>query len=507
MRSRDSSGVPLFLITLTTMLGMILAIIDTSIVNVALNNIAGTLGASLDEIGWVVTAYILAMVIVMPLNGWLTARFGRRNFYAACIVLFTVSSFLCGTATELWQLVLFRVLQGIGGGALQPTAQAIMFESYPPEKRGGAQAVFGLGAVVGPTVGPIMGGIIVDNYSWPLIFFINIPVGIAAFFMTLAFIKDQTYVKRSTSPVDWVGLGLLVAGLGSLQYVLERGQREDWFNSQTIVAGTAIAVGALIAFVIRELRDPQPLVDLRVFKSWSFSAGNIIGIVSGFGVSGLALMLPLYFQNVMGFDALTAGFALVPSALARAISLPIAGRLVNWLDYRIMIAIALLIVAVACWMMGGLNQEAGLADSFWPRALQGFGLGFLFVPLTNATLGNIARTQLSNAAGVYTLLRQLGGSLGIAILQFAETRREDAAYATLAAGITMANRSIAHLVQSAPNPTLMLATIFNLVGLNAETIAYNGVFRMCAVIFTCAVPFCLLLRGRSRAGGEAAVVE
>lgn len=495
------------MISLTTMLGMILAIIDTSIVNVALNSIAGTLGASLDEIGWVVTAYILAMVIVMPLNGWLTARFGRRNFYAACIVLFTVSSFLCGTATELWQLVLYRVLQGIGGGALQPTAQAIMFESYPPEKRGGAQAIFGLGAVVGPTVGPILGGIIVDNYSWPLIFFINVPLGIAAFFMTLAFIKDQSYVKRSTNAIDWVGLGLLVAGLGSLQYVLERGQREDWFDSQTIVAGAAIAVCALIAFVVRELRDPQPLVDLRVFKSWSFTAGNILGIVSGFGVSGLALMLPLYFQNVMGFDALTAGFALIPSAFARAISLPIAGRLVNWVDYRIMIAVALVIVAVACWMMGGLNQQAGLADSFWPRALQGFGLGFLFVPLTNATLGNIVRAQISNAAGVYTLLRQLGGSLGIAILQFAETRREDAAYAALASGITMANRNIAQLVHSAPNPTLMLATIFNLARLNAETNAYNGVFRMCAVVFIGALPFCLLLRGRSGAAGEPAPVE
>ena len=356
------------------MMGMIMAIIDTSIVNVALNDIAGTLGASLDEIGWVVTAYILAMVIVMPLNGWLTARFGRRNFYAACILLFTISSFLCGTATELWQLVLFRVLQGLGGGALQPTAQAILFESYPPEKRGGAQAIFGLGAVVGPTLGPTLGGLIVDNYSWPLIFFINIPIGIAAFLMTLAFIKDQSYVKRSTSAVDWFGLALLIAGLGSLQYVLERGQREDWFGSQTIVTATAICVCALVAFVIRELNDPQPLVDLTVFKSWSFSAGNVIGLVSGFGVSGLALMLPLYFQNVMGFDALTAGFALIPSAAARAISLPIAARMVNYVDKRVCIAGTLVIVAVACWMMGGLNMNAGLADSFWPRALQGFGL-------------------------------------------------------------------------------------------------------------------------------------
>jgi DHA2 family multidrug resistance protein len=237
------------------MLGLIMAIVDTSIVNVALTNMAGTLGASIDEIGWVATGYILASVIVMPLNGWLTARFGRRNFYAACIVIFTVSSFLCGTATSVWQLVAYRVLQGIGGGALQPTAQAILFESYPPEKRSGAMAIFGLGAMVGPAIGPTLGGYIVDNYSWPLIFYINLPIGIAAFFMTLAFIKDQSYVKRSTNPVDWLGLGLLTAGVASLQYVLERGQTEDWFGSQTIVIMTMISVCAIVAFIIREIRE------------------------------------------------------------------------------------------------------------------------------------------------------------------------------------------------------------------------------------------------------------
>jgi DHA2 family multidrug resistance protein len=219
-------------------------------------------------------------------------------------------------------------------------------------------------------------------------------------------------------------------------------------------------------------------------------------------------MLPLYFQNVMGFDALTAGFALVPSALARAISLPIAGRVVNWIDSRICIAFALLVVAFACWMMGGLNMNAGLGDSFWPRALQGFGLGFLFVPLTNATLGNIARAQISNAAGVYTLLRQLGGSLGIAIMQFVETRREDGAYATLASSVTMANRNVAHLLHAAPHQqTLTLAEIYNLVGLNAETVAYNDVFRMCAIVFLASVPFTLLFRGRAAPAGPPTAVE
>ena len=497
------NGVPVILITLTTMLGLIMAIVDTSIVNVALTNMAGTLGASIDEIGWVATGYILANVIVMPLNGWLTARFGRRNFYAACIVIFTVASFLCGTATSVWQLVFYRVLQGIGGGALQPTAQAILFESYPPEKRSGAMAIFGLGAMVGPAIGPTLGGFIVDNFSWPLIFFINLPIGVAAFFMTMAFIKDQTYVKRSTNPVDWIGLGLLTAGVSSLQFVLERGQREDWFSSQTIVVGTIVAVGSIVAFIIRELNDPQPLVDLSVFKSRSFTAGNIIGIVTGFGLYGSALVIPLYFQGVLGFTAMGTGIALLPGAIATAISMPLASKLGKWLDARTSIAIGLALFALGCWMFGGLNQNAELGDTILPRAIQGFALGFMFVPLTTATLSGISREKMSGATGVYTLVRQLGGSLGIAILQLVETRRQDSAYATLASGVTMANQNVANLLHGAANQGAVLSNIFGSVMLNAETVAYNDVFRLCAVIFIISLPTVLLLRSGNASSPEA----
>jgi DHA2 family multidrug resistance protein len=483
------------MITITTMLGLIMAIIDTSIVNVALSNMAGTLGASIDEIGWVATGYILAQVIVMPLNGWLTARFGRRNFYAACIVIFTISSFLCGTATSVWQLVAYRILQGIGGGALQPTAQAILFESYPPEKRNSAMAIFGLGAMVGPAIGPTLGGYIVDNYSWPLIFFINLPIGIAAFFMTLTFIKDQTYVKRSTNPVDWLGLGLLATGVASLQYVLERGQTEDWFGSQTIVIMTVIAAGAIVAFIVRELNDPQPLVDLTVFRSRSFTAGNIIGVVSGFGLFGSALMMPLYFQNVMGFTAMGTGLALLPGAIATAISLPIASRLVKWIDQRGCIAFGMLLFAIGCWMVGGLNQQAAFEDTLWPRAVQGFALGFMWVPLTTATLSEISRAKMAGATGVYTLVRQLGGSLGIAILQLVETRSQDGAYASLASGVTMANQNLANMLHGAADQGAMLAGVFASAMLNAEAIAYNDVFRLCAIVFLISLPSVLLLRG------------
>ena len=497
---------PVILITLTTMLGLIMAIVDTSIVNVAINDMAGTLGASIDEIGWVATGYILATVIVMPLNGWLTARFGRRNFYAACIAIFTIASLLCGTATNVWQLVFYRVLQGIGGGALQPTAQAILFESYPPEKRSGARAIFGLGAMVGPAIGPTLGGVIVDNFSWPLIFFINIPIGIAAFVMTMAFIRDQSYVKRSTNPVDWIGLGLLTAGVASLQFVLERGQREDWFSSQLIDVTAAIAVFAIVAFVVRELRDKQPLVDLTVFASRSFTAGNIIGIVAGFGLYGTALIMPLYFQNVLGFDATTTGFALLPGAIATALSMPMAARLVKYVDGRVSIAIGMLLFAWGCWAMGGLNMNAAYEDTLIPRCLQGFALGFLFVPLTTATLGEISRAKMSNATGLYTLVRQLGGSLGIAILQFLETRRQDSAYATLASGVTLANQNVANTMHGGGDPLGFLNGIFGSVMLNAETVAYNDVFRICAIVFLVAVPSVLLMRPPGGAGAAGPAV-
>jgi len=491
------------------MLGLIMAIIDTSIVNVALSNMAGTLGASIDEVGWVATGYILAQVIVMPLNGWLTARFGRRNFYAVCILIFTISSFLCGTATSVWQLVAYRVLQGIGGGALQPTAQAIMFESYPPEKRNGAMAIFGLGAMVGPAIGPTLGGYLVDNYSWPLIFWINLPIGIAAFFMTLAFIKDQTYVKRDTNPVDWIGLGLLAAGVGSLQYVLERGQTEDWFSSQTILVMTIISAGSIVAFIIRELNDDQPLVDLSVFRSRSFTGGNIIGIVSGFGLYGSALMMPLYFQNVLGFTAMGTGIALLPGAIASAISLPLAGRIGRWIDFRICIAAGLVVFAIGCWMVGGLNQQASFAQTLWPRAIQGFAIGFMWVPLTTATLGDISRAKMSGATGISTLVRQLGGSLGIAILQLIETRDQDSAYASLASGITMTNQSVANLLHGTANQSAQLVNIWSMVMLNAETIAYNEVFRVCAIVFIISIPTVLLLKSAHGSGGapEPAMIE
>lgn len=491
LRPAAADGGSLLLITLTVMLGTLMAVIDSSIVNVALATMAGNLGSSIDEIGWVTTGYILSQVIVMPLNGWLTARFGRRNYYAASLLVFTAASFLCGTAGNVWLLVIYRVIQGIGGGALQPTAQAILFESYPPDRRAGAMAVFGVGAMVGPAIGPVLGGYIVDNYSWPLIFFVNVPIGIVAIVMTMLYIRTPEHVKRNTSPLDFMGLGLLTVGMAALQFVLQQGQQLDWFSSGEILVGTVLSVVALTLFVIRELRDSHPLVNLRVFRSRAFAAGNFLSIVMGFGLYGTALVLPLFLQNVLGFTPTDAGVALLPGALATMVSVLLAPSLLRIIDSRIMIATGFAIFAIGSWWMGGLNQNAGYWDVFWPRALQGFSMGFLFVPLSTTTLADVSNADMANATGIYNLVRQLGGSLGIAILLFLQTRYEDTAYAGLAPSATLSNPNVANAIWQ---HTLSPTQLWEIVTTNATVLSYDSILRLCAIVFVISIPLVFLLR-------------
>ena len=474
-----------WLITITVMLGLIMAIVDTTIVNVALDNIGGNLGASIDEVSWVATGYILASVIVMPLNGYLTAFFGRRGFYAGCLAIFTISSFLCGTAHSITQLVFYRVIQGIGGGALQPTAQAILFETFPPERRGAAMAIFGMGAMVGPAIGPVLGGYLVDNYSWPLIFFVNVPIGITAFFMTMSFIPNPKYIARPKGAVDWFGLAMLATGLGCLQYVLQRGQHDDWWNSSTITWLAVISAVALVWFIVKTLRDKHPLVNLSVFRFRAFSVANIIGVVMGFGLYGTALVMPLFFQNIMGMTAYDAGIALLPGAIATAIAMPIVGKLVNHLDGRILVAFGVTLFAISTWLLGGLTQNAGYWNVFWPRVIQGFGLGFLFVPLTTVMLAPIPKPEMAGATGVSALVRQLGGSFGIAILTTLLARRIAFAWHELAAGITQT-----HGVSA--------GTLTGLVAQSSQVIGYDYLFRLTAIVFICTVPLCFFLRNSRR---------
>jgi DHA2 family multidrug resistance protein len=492
MPQRDEA--PVALITVTVMLSLIMAIIDTTIVNVALNTIGGNLGATVDEVAWVATGYILASVVVMPLNGWLTALLGRKTFYAVSLGLFTVASILCGSARSIWVLVFYRVIQGLGGGALQPTAQAILFETFPPQRRGAAMAIFGMGAMVGPAIGPALGGWIVDNASWPIIFYINIPIGIAAFLMTLAFIPNPKYIVKPKGGIDWIGLGLLTAGLATLQFVLEQGERDEWFSSRAISICAAVSAISLVVFVVKSLRDRYPIVDLKVFTFRSFSVGSFLGIVMGFGLYGTALILPLFFQSLLGFSALDTGLALMPGAFATALSMLIIGRILNRIDGRWSIVFGTLLFAWSTWLLGGLTVQAGYWDVFWPRLVQGFALGFMFVPLTTISLRDVPVPELAGATGVFTLLRQLGGSLGIAILTTMLTHQTAVAWNVLASGVTQSHGySVGQLTQ--------------IVSQQSSMVAYDYLFRATAIVFVLSTPLVFLIKAPSRREARALAVS
>ena len=349
-------------------------------------------------------------------------------------------------------------------------------------------AIFGLGAMVGPAIGPTLGGYIVDNATWPLIFYINIPIGIVAFIMTMMFIPNPKYIEKPKTGLDWAGLALLTAGLSSLQYVLERGEHDEWYSSSTIIILTIVAVVSLTLFIWRMLREKHPLVDLHVFRLPSFTIGQVIGIITGFGLFGTALILPLFFQTILNFTAFDTGLALLPGALSTAVSMVIIGRILNKVDARASIALGMFIFAYSCWWLGNLNTQAGYWDVFWPRFIQGFGLGFLFVPLSTVTLNDVPVGELAGATGLNTLIRQLGGSFGIAILTTLLTHQSAVAWNVLASGVTQTHG-------------YSVGTLTQMVAQQSTMIAYDFLFRLTAIVFVVAMPLVFLIRVKPRATG------
>jgi DHA2 family multidrug resistance protein len=469
------------LITLTVMLGMFMAIVDMTVVNVALPTIAGNLGCSIDDAAWIATGYILAAVIVMPLNGWLTAYFGRKAFYAGAIAIFTIASFLCGTAHGIVQLTIFRMFQGLGGGVLQPTAQAILFETFGPRRSGSAMAIFGLGVMSAPALGPVLGGYIIDNATWPLIFLINVPVGIVTFLMALAFIPDPHYIQRAKRSMDWLALGLLALGLTCLQYVLERGQHEDWWDSSTIVVLAVTSAVSLFVFGYKTVRDTHPIVNLRVFRIPTFSLGNVVMFILGFGLFGSELIVPLFFQSILGMTALDSGIALVPGAAATAVTMIFASRLSNKIDPRILLVCGALLTAWSNWQLGDLTQDAGSGNTLLPRLVLGAGMGLVFVPMTRVMLADVPREQLAGATGLSQLVRQLGGGFGIAVITTLLTRQTAIAWSGLAGGVVNAQG-------------MASSTLVGLVSQAATVSAYDYVFRLSAFIFLAAIPLILFVK-------------
>ncbi|MBW4576760.1 MAG: DHA2 family efflux MFS transporter permease subunit [Aphanothece sp. CMT-3BRIN-NPC111] len=405
-----------WLITATIMISSLIVVIDTSIVNVAIPEIQKSLGASVHEISSVATFYIISTVIIMPLTGYLSALWGRKQFYAGAIILFTLSSLLCGLAWNLPSLVLFRILQGLAGGALLPSAQAILFETFPPEEQGKAMGIFGLGVIVGPAIGPVLGGYLTDSVGWRSIFTVNVPIGIIATLMVLKFIRNPSYIKKPQGKFDLPGLISLVVSLSSLQYALERGQSLGWLSSREIMGLVVIGLSSLAYFIRRELVTPHPIVDFSAFKNRAFVAGNIIGTITGFGLFGILFVLPLFMSNILHFNTVQMGLALMPGALSTALTMPLAGRLADRLEPWIPMSFGIAIVTLGTWQLSYLTAQSGYWDLFWPQVLRGIGLGLVFVPLSKATLGTISKAKTAAASGLYNLVRQLGGSTGIALL-------------------------------------------------------------------------------------------
>ncbi len=404
-----------WIITIAVMAGTFMEIIDTTVVNVALPHMAGSLSAGVDEATWVLTAYLVSNAVVLPITGWLSALFGRKRFLMICLALFTIASMLCGSAPNLESLIVFRIFQGIGGGALQPISQAILLESFPVQERGMAMAVWGIGVIFAPIVGPLLGGWITDNLSWRWAFYINLPIGILSLIMTALFIFDPDYIKKQKAgSIDYIGLGFLVVGLGCLQVVLDKGEREDWFSSAFIVRLAIMSITALILLIYWELKTRHPVVDLRLFKERNYAAGVTIFFFFGFVLYGSIMLLPLYLQTLMGYDATLAGWALAFGGIGSLMILPIVGRLTQIIDGRWLVGAGLLINALAVYMMSNYNTQVDFFTAWFPRFIQGFGLGTTFVSLTTLTMSRISQEKMGNATGIFNLMRNLGGSFGIA---------------------------------------------------------------------------------------------
>ncbi|WP_226064762.1 DHA2 family efflux MFS transporter permease subunit [Kaistella polysaccharea] len=497
------------IITITAILCALLEIVDSTIVNVALNEMKGNLGATLSEVGWVITAYAIGNVIIVPMTSWLSQQFGRRNYFAASIIIFTIFSFLCGNATSIWELVFFRLCQGIGGGALLVTSQTIITESYPLAKRSMAQAIYGLGVIIGPTLGPPLGGYIVDNFSWPYIFYINIPIGIAATLMTLQFVRSPKFAeKRKARDVDWYGIMLLAAFVGSLQYILEKGHEDDWFDNPIIVFLSIVAVIGFILFLWRELNYKYPVVELRVLKNGNLRLGTAMSFILGFGLYGSTFIVPLYTQSVLGWTALESGALMIPAALTTAVMMPIIGRLLTrGVKQQLLVALGLLLFFVySFWGYKIISPDTGKGDFFWMLIVRGAGLGLLFIPITSLALSTLKGQEIGQGAAFTGMMRQLGGSFGIAAITTFISNQTSIHRAALTSHLDAnsfdvqqrLNGLVASFQAKGFGPDNSLAAAYKLLDLSvlkqATVLSYMDVFLYLGFLFLVCIPFVLLVK-------------
>ena len=504
-------------IALTVSLGAILEVIDTSIVNVALTDMQGTLGATISEIGWVVTGYSIANVILIPLTAWLSNYFGRKSYFIFSLVGFTVASVLCGLSSHLPMLIVSRILQGLCGGGLLAKAQAILFETFPPAEQGIAQSVFGIGVISGPAIGPTLGGYLTDSLGWRWIFFVNVPFGVLAVVMAWLFLPKDLNKGKQHRAVDWLGIALLTISVGSLQTVLEEGEREEWFASNIITTLAIAGVIGLGVFIYRELTTKNPAVDLRVLRHRSLAAGSLYSGILGMGLYGALFAIPIFTQSVLHFTAAQTGLLLAPGALASAIVMLLLGKLSGKIDARLLIASGAIGTALVMFQLANITPQTGTEELFWPLVERGAVTVLMFLPLSLATLGPLPKQDISAGSGFYNLTRQLGGSVGIAVLTTLLDRREAFHRAVLVEKVSPYNLEthqrldlLTEALQSrgidaATAYQQALAVIDRSINTQAAVLSFADIFRVVGVAFLCSLPLLLFLgKGAGRSAPSSA---
>ncbi len=498
-----------WLIAFTVMLATFMEVLDTSVANVALPHIAGSLAATVDETTWVLTSYLVSNAIVLPMSGWLSRLFGRKRFYMTCVLLFTVSSALCGLAPSLTMLIIFRILQGVGGGALQPLAQAILVESFPRHKQGMAMAVYGMGVVFAPIIGPTLGGWITDNYSWRWIFYINIPVGALSLLMTSAIVHDPPYLKKLRAAgvkIDYIGIALITIGLGFLEIVLDEGQRQDWLASNLIVLSAIIALFALVGVVIWELLQHDPIVDLHLLKDRNFAISTIAMFGLGFVLYSSTMLLPLFLQTLMGYTATLSGEVLSPGGFVVLLMLPIVGKLLQRFEARWLVMFGLVVTAIGLLHMSQFNLEIDFGTAVWARIVQSIGLAFLFVPMNTMAFASVAKERANYATGLINLARNVGGSAGIAFVTTLLARRQQFHQGVLVSHLTQTNgdylarlgNAAQMLTQRGSDPVQAArqahGLVYGMVGRQAAALSFLDAFWLLGMLFLALAPLMFLVR-------------
>jgi len=507
-----STKVNPWIVALAVMFATFMEVLDTTVVNVSLPHIASSMAATTEEATWALTSYLVANAIILPLTGWLASTLGRKRLLMASTAGFTIASVLCGLAPNLPSLVIFRILQGATGGALQPLSQAVLLESFKPEERGRAMGFWGLGVVVAPILGPVVGGWLTENYTWRWVFYINIPFGIASLIMTRLFVFDPPYLRRESRGIDYWGMGMLVVGIGALQFVLDKGQQDDWFSSKIILTLSILSVAALTALIVQQLKSKTPLVDLRLFKDRSNAVGVFLMTVLGFVLYGSLVLLPIMLQTLFGYPSLQAGEAMVPRGIGSLIMMPVVGILTGKLDARKLLAVGLAVGGITLLWMGQLNLNAGYWDLFWPQFIQGSGMALLFVPLTTVSMATIAPERMGYATSLFNLMRNIGGSVGIAVTGTILQRQRQTTATLLGEHISIYNNTTQSLLSQITKGFIAAGAdavtaanrayevLHGMLFREASMVAFVMLFRLLGVIFLVMIPLVLIMR-RPKGGG------